>query len=62
MEDTYKMAYLVYLTMDSWLLFIIFEKDISFTKYSEADTNPGTHGPDDAVLPFKLSQYYATCR
>ena len=48
--------------MDTWLFFILFEKDISFNKYTETDCSFGKPKPGQLVLPFKLSAYYTYCR
>jgi hypothetical protein len=54
--------YLLILTLDTWLMFIIFEKDISFTEFSESDSINDKNNLYLPRLPFKLSHYYAYCR
>jgi hypothetical protein len=61
-EDVFKSLYLIYLTMDSYAFFILFEKDVSWAKYGASDAKFHGHGPDEPKLPYSLAKYYAVCR
>ena len=36
-DDIFRALYLIYLTMDSYAFYILFEKDISWAKYGASD-------------------------
>lgn len=62
MEAIYQLAYLGICTMDTWLFFILFEKDVSFDLYTDSDCSFNKPKPGQSILGFKMSAYYIHCR
>ena len=47
MEDMFRALYLIFLTMDTYVFYIFFEKDISFHKYGPSDAKFPDRTPED---------------
>ena len=72
-EDIFRVCYLIFLTIDTYVFYIIFEKDVSFADHAPSDAQKFSKEPivpkepteseeDCPELPFKLSKYYEFCR